>query len=74
MTDPLCEAHEAEIFKGLVHLALFGLAVTCANYNTMAFVQRRERHLAVNVGVYWALVWWEGKQISRHLDGSRGRD
>jgi len=71
MKDPLCEGGEAEIFKGFIHLGLFGLGVTCAAYNAMAWSQRRENHLLKNVIVYGALAWYEGVQISRHLIGTK---
>ncbi len=67
MRDPLLDGGEAEIFKGLIHLGLFGLGVTCAAYNLMAWAQRRETHLLKNVIVYGALVLYEGAQIRRHL-------
>lgn len=67
MRDPLCESGEAEMFKGLIHLSLFGLAVTCTSYNAMAWGQRRQWHLAQNVLVYGALAAYEAAQIRRHL-------
>lgn len=67
MSDSLLDRGEAEIFKGLIHLGLFGLGVTCMAYNLMAWGQRRERHLAKNVLVYGSLAAYEAVQIERHL-------
>lgn len=66
--DVLLMPGTAEVFKGGVHLCLFGLIVMAAGYSAMAWGQRRERHLAVNVGVYAALAIFEFKQLARHLD------
>jgi hypothetical protein len=68
--DQLLVAGEAEIFKGAVHLCLFGLAATCLCYGGMAFSQRREKHLAQNVIIYAVLTWFEFRQIQRHLKGA----
>lgn len=66
-TDVLLTAGEAELFKGGVHLCLFGLAMMCFGYNTMAWSQRRERHLLTNVFVYGGLAWYELHQLRRHF-------
>ena len=66
--DVLCESGEAEEFKLLVHLGVFGLAVACAAYNGMAFGQRRTRHLFVNALVYLGIAACEKRQMQRHLD------
>lgn len=58
---------ESERFKGLIHLCMFGLAVTCTGYNLMASCSRRDTHLAVNAVVYAGLSWFEARQILRHL-------
>ncbi len=50
----------------MVHLGLFGLAVTCGLYNAASWLGRREKHLAVNTVIYTSLVAWEVDQIRRH--------
>jgi hypothetical protein len=66
VADPLVACGTGEGFKAGVHLGVFGLAVMCLGYNALAFSERRERHLAANVGVYAALAWFELRQIVRH--------
>lgn len=68
VTDALLTHGEAELFKGGVHLCLFGLTAMCFGYNLMALSQRHERHLAANVAIYGALSWFEFRQIIRHLE------
>lgn len=66
--DRLANEGEAELFKGGVHLTLFGFAMMCLAYNAMAFSQRRhDWRLAMNAAVYGALVAFEVQQIQRHL-------
>lgn len=70
MSHPIDECFEegvGEGFKAGIHLGLFGLAVACLAYNTLAFTQRREKHLARNIGVYSFLAWYEAEQIRAHL-------
>lgn len=71
--DPLCLPGEAEVFKFGWHLGLFGLALTAAGYNAMAFSERRQRHLFVNAFVYVGIAWWESHQMRRHLDALTGQ-
>ena len=66
--DPMFCAKQQEEFKLGVHLALFGLAVTCGLYNMGAWVSRREAHLALNVFLYGGVVAWEVDQIRRHAN------
>lgn len=67
MTDDLCVSGNAELFKASVHLSLFGLVVTCLEYNMMAYSQRREGHLLRNIVIYGGLAFYEGAQIVHHL-------
>lgn len=46
--------------------------VTCLAYNSMAWGQRRERHLAVNVLVYGLIAAYEVDQMVRHWDAAHG--
>jgi hypothetical protein len=71
--DRLLIAGEAEVFKGGIHLCLFGLVAMCLGYNAMAFSQRRERRLAVNVLVYAGVAVFELRQILQHLDRTGAR-
>lgn len=59
---------EAELFKGSIHLGMFGLAVTCLAYNAMAYSLRKQQHLLTNAVVYAGLSWFEARQIQRHLE------
>lgn len=78
-TDPLVKIDVllmpgvAEWPKFGVHLCLFGLTAMCLGYNAIGWTQRRERHLAVNVGIYAALALFECRQLARHLDAARPR-
>jgi hypothetical protein len=55
-----------EPLKGAVHGTLEALALVCLSYNVLAFAARREPHLALNVGLYTALVWWEHRAVGHH--------
>lgn len=72
MSDPLMCSGEAEVFKFSWHLGLFGLALTAAAYNGMAWGERRQQHLLVNTLVYLSLAYWESRQMQRHLQALRG--
>jgi hypothetical protein len=67
MTDVVCRPGEQEAFKLAIHLALFGLAMTCGLYAATAWLGRHERHLALNVVGYAAIVAFEATQIKRHV-------
>ena len=64
---------EWEPLKAGVHGLLLAVAAVCAVYNVSAWSWRRERHLAVNVGVYGGLVGFEVYQVWRHLQRSGKR-
>ena len=57
---------EAELLKGSVHAAVFGLALVCGVYNAAAWVTRRERHLGVNAILYAGLIIWEASHVMHH--------
>lgn len=65
--DALANPGHAEQFKAGVHFGIFALAAMCFGYNLMAWAQRRDTHLAINVGVYGGLMEYERQQIVRHL-------
>ena len=62
-----CAQGESEVIKALFHVGLISIASICAAYNFVAWQRRREPHLALNSGVYAALVGYELRQIARHL-------
>lgn len=62
----ILHAGSGEPVKGTVHAALGALAIVCLTYNVCAFCCRKSPHLAVNVGVYAALVWWETRAVRSH--------
>ena len=59
-------AGSCEPLKGSVHAALGLLALVCVSYNLLAWTCRRETHLAVNVGIYSAIVWLEHRAVQHH--------
>lgn len=62
----LLHAGECEAVKRAAHVSLGLCAALCALYNLAAYVLRRERHLAVNVGFYGLIVVVECAQVRRH--------
>ncbi len=62
-----CQSGVAESVKGGVHVAMLVGAVCCASYNAAAFWYRRERHNAVNLLVYSALILIELQHVRRHV-------
>ena len=72
-SDPLpilCPGR-CEILKASVHGVVLGTAAVCAVYNLAAWTVRRQRHLAVNTGLYTALAAWEWIHVRHHIDGCR---
>lgn len=62
----MMHAGESEAAKGGIHATIAGLAATCAMYNGIAWIKRREPHLAVNAVLY-ALLWgFETYQTHHH--------
>lgn len=62
----LC-AGEAEYAKAAVHGVLLAAAGVCAAYNGIAWLYRRERHLAANAVIYTSIVSLEVKKVLHHL-------
>lgn len=62
---------QCERLKGGVHGALGLLALVCCGYNVIAWVRRRDHHLAVNAGVYGALTAYETAKVLHHRDSVR---
>lgn len=69
MTDPVFQPNSCEDFKGLTHLAAFGLAFAMGMYNLGAALSRRERRLALNTLIYAALIVHEARETRRHFGG-----
>lgn len=57
-----------EPLKRSVHATLGAIAIVCLGYNVLAWSVRREGHLAINVGLYSALVWWEHRAVKSHRE------
>lgn len=66
------QAGVGEDLKALVHGATCVCVGLMAGYNLVAWLHRRERHLAVNAVLYSALAVWEGQQIGHHLAAWKG--
>lgn len=55
----ILDAGSHEPLKAAVHGTVCGLAALCATYNALAWLARRDRHLAINAVAYVALTAWE---------------
>ena len=73
MTVPLSilKQGSCEPFKAVVHGASLGLFTLMALYNAAAWINRRERHLAVNAVIYGLGVAWEQRLVAHHLGTCR---
>jgi hypothetical protein len=73
MTVPLSilKQGSCEPFKAIVHGAALGLFALMGLYNAAAWINRRERHLAVNAVIYGLGVAWERRLVAHHLDTCR---
>ena len=65
---PLLCTGRCEVLKASVHGVVLGTAALCALYNFAAWTVRRQRHLAVNTGLYTALAIWEWIHVQHHVD------
>jgi hypothetical protein len=62
-------ALESGTFEGVkagVHGAALGLAAVMCLYNAAAWLQRRERHLAINAIVYGSAIILERQHVLHH--------
>ncbi len=60
---------ESDTFEGLklgVHGATLGLVTLMCLYNAAAWLQRRQRHLAVNALTYGAAIVLEQQHVAHH--------
>lgn len=68
------DAGSSEATKGAVHGAVAALVMLCGAYNALAWIRRRQPHLALNVLVYGALLAFEVYQVKRHGEHAVGED
>jgi hypothetical protein len=68
---PILQHGSCEPFKAIVHGASLGLFVVMGLYNAAAWINRRERHLAVNVLIYAFGVAWEQRLVAHHVSACR---
>jgi hypothetical protein len=69
---PILKKGSCEPFKAVVHGASLGLFAIMGMYNAAAWVNRRERHLALNAVIYALGVAWERRLVAHHLESCRG--
>lgn len=65
---PLLCTGRCEVLKASIHGVVLGTAALCALYNFAAWTVRRQRHLAINTGLYTALAIWEWIHVQHHVD------
>ena len=65
---PILKQGACEPFKALVHGASLGLCALIGLYNAAAWINRRDRHLAVNTAVYLMACAWECRLVVHHVD------
>jgi hypothetical protein len=65
---PLLCTGRCEVLKASIHAVVLGTAAVCALYNLAAWTVRRQPHLAINTGLYTALVVWEWIHVQHHVD------
>ena len=68
---PILKHGSCEPFKAVVHGVSLGLFALMGLYNAAAWINRRERHLAVNAVIYGLGVAWEQRLVARHLASCR---
>ena len=73
MTVPLRILHHGscEPFKAVVHGASMTLCALMGLYNAAAWINRREKHLAINAIVYGLAVAWEQRLVAQHVRSCR---
>ncbi len=71
---PILKHGSCEPLKAVVHGASLGLCALMAIYNGAAWINRRERHLAINALVYGLGVAWEQRLVTHHLLACRDLD
>ena len=66
----ILETGSRETLKGAIHGVALCLSAVMWTYNAAAWLQRRERHLAVNTLVYTALILFEREHVRHHWASS----
>ena len=64
---PVLKCGHYEPLKLAVHGVALGLFALCGTYNALAWLSRRERHLAANTILYGALIVWERQHVAHHM-------
>lgn len=67
MADDMFSSGVHEHAKALVHLAVIVPVSMCFGYNVMAWLGRRQPHLAINAVIYALALVWEGSHVAHHL-------
>lgn len=62
----ILESGTQEGLKAVVHGLALGLVSLMGAYNAAAWIQRRQPHLAFNMVVYSALVYFEYQHVCHH--------
>jgi hypothetical protein len=70
---PILKKGSCEPFKAACHGASLGLFAIMGLYNAAAWINRRERHLAVNAVIYGLGVAWERRLVAHHVATCRER-
>jgi hypothetical protein len=65
---PILCPGRCEGLKASIHGLVLGTAAVCALYNLAAWAVRRQRHLAINTGMYTALAVWEWVHVRHHVE------
>ena len=68
---PILTKGTCEPFKAVVHGASLGLFAIMGLYNAAAWINRRERHLAINALIYGLGVAWERRLVAHHIEACR---
>jgi hypothetical protein len=68
---PILQSGSCEPFKAGIHGAALGLVAIMGAYNAAAWLNRRERHLAVNALLYGLATFWEQRHVAHHIAACR---
>ncbi len=63
----ILESGAREPLKAAVHALALSLVAVIASYNVAAWLQRRQRHLAVNSVIYLAMMVFEYEHVRHHM-------
>jgi hypothetical protein len=68
---PILDKGSCEPFKAGIHGAALGLVAVMGAYNAAAWINRRERHLAINALLYGLAALWEQRHVAHHIAACR---